>query len=123
MVTPATSSSSAAVLLRFYGIACVSIGLVFLWLAFGIKPGTRGIADWTRPWPEFAILVLLGIAVFLLLRWLTLLFTLLSCGFGLFYLFGSLTRVPFPWELFNIFFALLTLLPGYLTYRAWRFLR
>jgi hypothetical protein len=124
MVAPSTSSNSAAsVFLRFYGIACVGIGLGSLWLAFAVKPGTHGIADWTRPWPEFTIFVLLGVAVFLLLRWLTLAFTILSCAFGLFYTFGSLARVPFPFELFNIFFALLAILPCYLTYRAWRFLR
>jgi hypothetical protein len=66
---------------------------------------------------------LLGIAVFLLLRWLVLAFALASFGFGLFFIIATMRVVPFPWELFNIAFGILMILPLFLTYRAWAFLR
>ena len=110
-------------LLRFYGLGAVFIGLVSLWIFLGVKPGWRGIADPSASWPQFTAMILLGVCVFLLFRWLVLFFTIISSGFGVFYLFASLRAVPFPWELFNIFFAILYILPAYLTYRAWRFLR
>jgi hypothetical protein len=123
MVASSKSSNSAALLLRFYGLAAVGIGLVSLWICLGLKPGWRGISDPSSRWPSFVGMVLLGICVFLLFRWLVLLFTILLSGFGVFFLFASLRAVPFPWELINIFFALLYILPAYLTYRAWPRLR
>lgn len=121
---PAASSGSAATgFLRLYGIACVGWAVIGLWLDFTIKPGTRGIADWTRGWPELMLLVFLGITVFLLLRWFVLLFSILSTGFGAFFAFASVTRVPFPAEFLNLLCALLMILPAFLTYRAWQSLR
>jgi hypothetical protein len=123
MVARPSSSNSAALLLRFYGLASVAIGLVSLLIFLGVKPGWQGISDPSASWPPFVGMVLLGICVFLLFRWLVLLFTILLSGFGVFYLFASLRQVPFPWELINIFVALLYILPAYLTYRAWPHLR
>ena len=115
--------SLSALALRFYGLGCVAVGAGSLWLHFTIQPGTHGIPDWTRGWWLWVSLALLGLCVLLLLRWPVALFALLSTAFGIFYLVGSLFRVPFPAELINIFFATLAMLPAYLTYRAWRSLR
>jgi hypothetical protein len=115
--------SGATLFVRLYGIASVGFGFIALWLALTIKPGTHGIAAWTRTWPEDIIFVVLGIAVFLLLRWATVAFAVLSFGFGAFMFVATLRVVPFPWELLNLFFACLAMLPAYLTYRAWPRLR
>jgi hypothetical protein len=115
--------SASSIVLRVYGVVLVLWALAGLFFAFNLKPGLHGVADWTRPWPFFTILVLLGIAVFLLLRWLVVIFAALSTGFGIFYMISSLKVVPFPWELFNIVFALLMILPAFLTFRAWSSLR
>lgn len=123
MIEQRASQNPAALALRFYGLALVGWGLVALFLAFTLKPGIHGVADWTRPWPEFTISVLLGVAVFLLFRWLVVVFAIASSGFGIFYIISSMRVVPFPWELFNIAFALMMILPAFLTHRAWRSLR
>jgi hypothetical protein len=115
--------SASSVILRVYGVVLVCWALAGLFFAFNLKPGLHGVADWTRPWPFFTICVLLGIAVFLLLRWLVVIFAAASGGFGIYYIFGSLKVVPFPWELFNIVFGLLMILPAFLAFRAWSSLR
>jgi hypothetical protein len=115
--------SASAVILRLYGIGLSCWGLAGLFFAFTMKPGVHGVGDWTRPWPMFIICVLLGIAVFLLLRWLVVAFAVASSGFGVFYIISSVKVVPFPWELLNIAFAILMILPAFLTYRSWSSLR
>lgn len=120
MVKPtASTQTAAAFMLRLYGVACVAWGSVGLWLAVTIKPGTHGVVDWTRLWQEFTLSVLLGTSVFLLLRWLVLAFSLLSAGFGIFYIGWSIMAVPFPGELFNLLFAILLIIPAFLTSHAW----
>lgn len=124
MLKPTASmQTAAALILRLYGIACVGWGLIALWLALTIKPGTHGVADWTRLWPEFTLSVLLGVSVFLLRRWLVLAFSLLSAGGGILYIGWTITAVPFPAELLNLLFAFLLIIPAFLTNRAWHSLR
>lgn len=112
---------AAAFILRIYGIACVSWGLIALWLT--IKLGTHGAANWTRLWPEFALSVVLGISVFLLFRWLVLTFTILSTGVGIFYIGFTLMADPFPPGLFNLLIPILLIIPALLTHHAWHSLR
>jgi hypothetical protein len=109
--------------LRLYGIVCVGYGFVSLWLAFTIEPGSHGIADWTRPWPQYVLFIMLGVTVFLLLRWLVLIFAILSSALGIVLICGSITKVPFPYELANLFFALFFIVPAFLTFRTWHSLR
>jgi hypothetical protein len=117
------AETAARFALRLYGFACVAFGLLSLWLVFTIEPGSRGIADWTRNWPQYVLLIILGVTVYLLLRWLVLIFAILSAGFGIFLIGGSITKVPFPWELANLFLALLLIVPAFLTWLTWRSLR
>jgi hypothetical protein len=119
----ASRQTAAALILRLYGIACAGWGLIALWRALAITPDPHGVADWTRLWPEFTLPVLLGISVFLLLRWLVLAFSLLSAGIGIFYIGLTLMVVPFPEELFHLLFAILLIIPAFLTSRAWHSLR
>lgn len=124
MLKPTAPTQTAATfILRLYGIACVGSGSFGIWLALTIKPGTHGVVDWSRLWPEVTLSVLLGISVFLLLRWLVLAFSLLSAGFGIFYTGLTIMAVPFPAELFNLLFAALLIIPVFLTPYAWNSLR
>lgn len=124
MVKPtASTQTAAAFILRVYGIACVSWGLTALSLTLTMKLGTHGVANWTRLWPEFTLSVLLGISVFLLFRWLVLAFSILSAGFGIFYIGWTIMAIPFPAWLFNLLFAVLLIIPAFLTHRAWHCLR
>jgi len=113
----------ATALLRAYGGLAALFSIASLWLAFTIQPGTHDIADWSRGWPVNVVFALLGTAAFLQLRWFTLLFAIASSAFGLFMLLVTLSRVPFPWAWFNVFFALLAIVPAFLTYCAWSRLR
>lgn len=122
MLKPAPPTQTAAVfMLRIYGLACLAWGLVGL--AVTIQPGTNRVVDLTRLWQEFALCVLLGTSVFLLLRWLVLAFSLLSAGVGIFCIGWSMMLVPFPAGLFNLLFAILLIIPVFLTSHAWPCLR
>jgi len=121
MLKPTASSTqtAAAFILRLYGIVCAAWGSVGLWLALTIKGDAHGLVDWTRLWPDFTLSVLLGISVFLLLRWLVLAFAILSVGIGIFYIGFTLMAVPFPALLFHLLFAILLIIPVFLTRCAW----
>jgi hypothetical protein len=113
----------AAFILRLYGVACAGWGLIALWRALAVTSDPGGVAHWIRLWPEFALCALLGVSVILLLRWFVLAFSILSAGIGIFYVGLTLMTDPFPAELFHLLFAILLIIPAFLTSRAWRSLR
>ncbi len=115
--------TSAAFILRLYGIACVGAGSFGLWLALTMEPGTHGVVDWSRLWPEATLSVLLGITVFLLLRWFVLAFSLVCAGVSICYIGFTLMAVSFPAGWFNLLFATLLIIPAFLTSYAWHSLR
>ena len=117
--TTHTSLCVAAFILRFYGIICAGFGLAGLKMCFTLKPGYHGVADWFQGWPNFTIFVLLGIGVFLLLRWLVFSYVVISASFGVYCIYGSLRTVPFPWEIANLIIAAFFMLPAFLIYHAW----
>ncbi len=124
MVKATTSTETAAAfILRLYGIGCLALGLIALWFALTIKAGTQGVVDWTRLWPELTLIVMLGFSVFLLLRWLVVAFSILSASCGIFYIGWTMVVVPFPSGLFNLLFAILLIIPAFLTHCAWHSLR
>ncbi|RYD68879.1 MAG: hypothetical protein EOP84_29540 [Verrucomicrobiaceae bacterium] len=115
--------SGSAIGLRLYGVGCVLAGAASVAVYFGIRPGTRGVADWSLIAYTGAMLAALGIAVILLWRWAVTLFSLWSFLFGVWFLWITLLHVPFPYELWNIGLGTLALFPAFLTYRVWNELR
>jgi hypothetical protein len=95
-----------AALTFFFGLAIIGVGYSN---AAGTAPEKPDLSFcfWMGP-----IVIALGVSSFLLCRWALVLLAI-SCVVGAIALaIGTIARVPFPWELINLFVAALLLGPA-----------
>ena len=117
------SLSNWAVGLRMCGGFCTLGGIGIATTFFNIPPGTHGVANWSVVGYVGVSIAILGIAVACLYRWAAVLFSALLTAFAGFMLIAMFRGLPFSAALSSAFFAVILLLPVYLTYRSWGELR
>lgn len=69
------------------------------------------------------VFVILGVGLFLRLKWAAVIAVFLSVACGMCFVVGSVIYVPLPWALVNILMGVCFFLPGILVVRDWASLR
>ncbi len=110
-----------SIVLRLIGSLVVLLGVGILGVGYSnsvatssVKPDL-GFCFWLGP-----AIIALGTGSLFLQRWALLLLAVLSSASGLALGIGSVSRVPFPWELINLLIAVLLFLPGLIVWRWWQ---